>query len=155
RRMNAPDGRFLGVIVAVIDIAYLQSLFDSVHLPHSPLYLLLRQDGTVLVRFPDERVPPGEKLPADSQRYDIVAHGGGDFISPGRFGGQPRMVAAQPLREYPLVLDVSVAEAAVLGPWKRDALLLGAASALIIAYAVFLLRMHGRQLHRVRQSEAS
>ncbi len=155
RRMNHPDGRFAGVIVGGIDIDHLHSLFDSVHLPRQLTFLLLRRDGTVLVSYPEGRAQPGESVPPQSPWFGVVARGGGDFVSPGRDGEEPQMVSARPLREYPLVLDISVTEDAVLDPWRRDALFLGSVSVLIIAYAVFLLRMNGRQLRRAQQSEAS
>ena len=53
---------------------------------------------------------------AEASRYRIVSQGGGAYRSVGVFGGAPRLVAVRPLRDYPLVVDVSIDEAQALAP---------------------------------------
>ena len=40
-------------------------------------------------------------------------------------GAIPGVVAVQPLKDYPLVIDVAVTETAVLAAWRREALFIG------------------------------
>ncbi len=155
RRIGAPDGRFAGVVIAAIEVGYLESLFNSINLPRQLTIVLLRRDGIILARHPGDRMPIGRKVPAGSPWYDVVAQGGGTFAGQGGFGGIARMISAHPLREYPLVLDVSITRDDVLTSWRRDALLIGGGSALIIGFAAFLLYSNRRQLCRAQQSEAS
>jgi diguanylate cyclase (GGDEF)-like protein len=155
RRINAHDGRLLGVAIAGVEISYLEEIFNSINLPRQLMFVLLRRDGTILARHPGRRLPIGGKLPAASPWYGVVAAGGGNFVASGFFGGKRRMISSRPLREYPLVLDVSVAEEEVLGPWRRDALLVSLAAALVIGLAVFLLHNNRRRLRQVQESETS
>ena len=59
------------------------------------------------------------KMPITSPWYAMVSRGGGNYRSPGIFTGNPRLIAVQPLRDYPLVVDVGIFEDQALGPWWR------------------------------------
>src|SRR6476646_2798198 len=85
---------------------------------------------------------------------DRVA-GRGSYRSVGVFGGYPRLVAVRPLRDYPLVVDVSIDEAQALAPWWRRAIFIAAGSMLMVICSVLLLNALTTQFHRLRQSEAS
>ena len=70
--------------------------------------MLLRRDGTVLVRYPDPAERAGLKMPADSPWYGQAALGGGHYESFGVFDTTARLVAVRPLHDYPLVMDVAL-----------------------------------------------
>ena len=50
-----------------------------------------------------------------------------------------RMVAVHPLRDVPLVVDATITEDAALATWRRQALVMGAGSIVIFAYAAYLM----------------
>ena len=91
-------------------------------------------------------------MPRGSPWYDLVRNGGGSYTSPGYFDGIVRMVAVRPLIDYPLVVNASASEEAVLAAWRRQAIVRGGGAALIFAYAAFLMRLSSRQFVRLRQS---
>ena len=155
RPVNTSAGTFLGVILAGVEIRYLQDIFTAVDLPRHETFTLLRRDGTVLLRYPDAVERAGTVVPADSPWYDTLAKGGGWFASPGLYEGKPRMITVQPLRDYPLVLDVGVTEEAALEAWRNQTLFIVAVALLLLAYAGILMRMVRRQLRQLRESEAS
>jgi len=155
RPVNTPAGTFIGVILAGVELRYLQGIFTAVDLPRHETFTLLRRDGTVLLRYPDAVERAGTVIPADSPWYDTLAKGGGWFASPGMFEGKPRMITLHPLRDYPLVLDVGVTQQAALEAWRNQALFIVAVALLLLAYAGILMRMVRRQLRRLRESEAS
>ena len=64
----------------------------------------------------------GEKLAAQSPFYMRVEEGGGTYRSPGYVDGIARVVSVHPLRDFPLVVAVSMAEDAVLANWRRQSL---------------------------------
>jgi Histidine kinase sensor domain len=122
RRIESQDGEFLGIIVAGSEVTYFRHVYDSIQSFPGQAFTLLRDDGTFLVRHPivnDRDVP---KMPIDSPWYSVVSQGGGSYRSAGVFGGYPRLVAVRPLRDYPLVVDVSIDEAQALAPWWRRAI---------------------------------
>ena len=52
RRFETSDGRFAGVVTGVIDPSYFAAVYRSVELAPSRVAVLLRGDGTILVREP-------------------------------------------------------------------------------------------------------
>jgi diguanylate cyclase (GGDEF)-like protein/PAS domain S-box-containing protein len=122
RRVIAPDGQFLGVIAAAVDIQYLQTFYQSILAGSSQTVTLLRRDGVVLTRYPDDGGAIGTSMPTNSPWYAVIANRGGTYRSPGFFGARPSIVAARPLRDYPLVIDVVVTVEDALAPWRIGAI---------------------------------
>jgi diguanylate cyclase (GGDEF)-like protein len=155
RSLNAEGGQFLGLVMAIVDLQYFEAIFNAIDLPRHETFTLLRRDGTVLIRHPNRGERAGYVIPPNSPWFEVLARGGGTFSSPGRFDGTERMVTLQPLRDYPLVLDVGVTQEAALAVWRGQALFIVAAALLLLVYAAFLMRMVRRQFRRLRQSESS
>jgi diguanylate cyclase (GGDEF)-like protein len=143
RRIDARDGRFLGMIIGVVSIEYFEKIFRAINLPRHEAFTLLRRDGTILVRYPDKIRRAGQVIPAHSPWFALVADGGGRLASAGDIDGVRRMVAVQPLKDYPLVVDVAVTEGAVLAGWRREALFIGFGTLVVFAFALYLVwRVH-------------
>jgi len=155
RRIEAPDGEFLGVIVAGSEVAYFKHIYDSIQALSGQSFTLLRDDGTVLVRHPDREDRTILKMPINSPWYGVVSQGGGSYLSPGIFNGIPRLIAVRPLRDYPLVVDVGIYEEQALAPWWRRALFIAAGSLLMVICAVLLLKALTSQFKQLTESEAS
>src|SRR5262245_8522678 len=155
RRISAPDGDFLGVIIAGSEVAYFKVIYDSVQALSGQSFTLLRDDGTILVRHPDRDERPLEKMPIESPWYGVVSQGGGSYRSPGIFNGLPRLIAVRPLRDYPLVVDVSISEEQALAPWWRRATFIAAGSLLMVICSALLLKTLASQFRRLTESEGS
>ena len=66
RRIEAPDGEFLGVMVAGSEVSYFRHIYNSIQSFPGQTFTLVRDDGTFLVRHPivkDRDVP---KMPINS-----------------------------------------------------------------------------------------
>ena len=154
KRISGPNDEFLGVAVTGLRLNYFEGIYNSItRLRHQSFQFLLR-DGTVLVRHP-ETLDRSSKMPAGSPWYSLVASGGGHFRSPGYFDGEPRFVSVQPLRDYPLVIDVAVSEAAALENWNRRASLIALGTALALICFGLLLKSLSNQFQRMLRSEES
>ena len=152
KRINGVHGEFLGMILVAVNLDYFRSVARSITLLHDTALLILRSDGTVLVRFPgDSRA--GEKLPPSSPWYKELEKGGGYYRSPGVFDGIPRLVAIQPLRNLPLVINVASSEAAALQRWKSRAFTIAGGAAIAILSLGILLRILFLQVRRLILSE--
>ena len=125
RRLEGRNGTFLGAVLVNVDLSYFRHVYDSITALTDQSFLFLRLDGVVLVRHPDPHLRTGDRMPADSPWYRMVANGGGYFRTPGVFNGTPRVVAVRPLADYPLVVDVAMSESAALAQWTRRATLTG------------------------------
>jgi diguanylate cyclase (GGDEF)-like protein len=132
RRVNGTDARFIGLVLAVVDIESLSAFYQAAGEHSREAVTLLRRDGTMLMRYPDPEVAIGVKLPNGSPWYARVADGGGSYITPGILDGKPSLVSVHPLRDYPLVVDLLIEEADAFAQWRREAVVI-AISALAAA----------------------
>jgi len=53
RRINAPDGTFLGLVSGALDVSYLEQFYQAISASPGRAVTLLRNDGLVLIRYPD------------------------------------------------------------------------------------------------------
>ena len=155
KRINDSNNAFLGMIVVGVRLSYFQHIYNSITSFPDQLFLLVRNDGTVIMRYPDRTDRAGEKIAADSPRYRMVSQGGGHFRSPSHFDGLNRLMAVRPLRDYPLVINVGMSEATALASWRNHALTIGIGTLLIIICSVFLLKALTNHIKRLVSSEAA
>ncbi len=145
RRINAPDGTFLGVAVGAIDVADLSDFHRKVNDQAGQTISLLRRDGLLLIRDPDPTGSVGHLMPASSRWYGVVRAGGGNYRSSGVLTGHAAMVSVHPLHDFPLVIDVSVEEHVALAPWRHDSGLIGIMTAAAVFGFLMLFRVIGLQ----------
>ena len=155
KRISGPGNEFLGVVLVGVKLDYFQHIYNSITSMRHQSFLFLRNDGTVLVRHPDPEHRGGFKMPADSPWYELAASGGGYYRTPGYFDGVARLVAVRPLRDYPVVINVAVSEAAALANWERRAMFIGAGTLLAVLCSLLLLKALNTQFGRLLNSEAS
>jgi diguanylate cyclase (GGDEF)-like protein len=154
RRINDSHGVFAGIVVASVTLAYLEDFYKAVT-PENRAITLLRRDGTILIHYPIIEHGPGWKLPAEAPWYRLLQNGGGSYRSPGYVDNTARLVSVYPLPDFPLVVDSSTTEAAVLSRWRHQTRLLLAGAGVATVCAVFLLWVFGRQFARLERSEVS
>ena len=153
KRINSSNGSFLGVALVGVSLDYFQHIYNSVaSLPDENFYLL-RSDGTVLIRYSDKNNHSGEKMPPNSPWYQLVATGGGNYRSNNINDSITRMVAVQPLKSYPLVINVTVLEATALQTWRKRAIMIGMGAAVGLLCFGALLALMLSQLNRLMHSE--
>jgi signal transduction histidine kinase/DNA-binding response OmpR family regulator/HPt (histidine-containing phosphotransfer) domain-containing protein len=155
RRITGAHGEFVGAALAVIRTDYLEAFYKSIVLQESGSVTVLARDGTILARYPHTENMMGKKLPIDAPWYARVAAGGGLYQSPGYVDGIARVVSVHPLRNYPIVVDVTIAENAALAHWRRQSMFiaLGAFCA-VLGFAV-LFRALGAQFRQLEKNRAS
>jgi diguanylate cyclase (GGDEF)-like protein len=154
RRVNNSAGAFAGVAVAAVTIGHIEDFYRAVT-PAEGAVTLLRRDGTMLGHYPPLAREQGFKLPAEAPWYNVVASGGGSYLTPGYVNGLERLVSVRPLRDFPLVVDSSTPLNAVLAAWRREVGWLVAGAGVATACVIFLLWLFGRQIGRLQKSELS
>src|ERR1039457_6163807 len=155
KRINDSNNAFLGMIIVGVRVTYFQRIYNSITSLPDQTFLLLRNDGTVILRYPDPKNRGGEMMPKGSPWYRLVSQRGGAYRSPGYFDGKPLLVAVRPLSNYPLVINVGVSEAAALAGWRNHALTIGIGTLLVIICSVFLLKALTNHIKRLVSSEAA
>jgi diguanylate cyclase (GGDEF)-like protein/PAS domain S-box-containing protein len=154
RRLNAPDGTFLGVVFAGVQLSWFDALFAKIGFSDGTGISILRDDGVFLVHFPADIGLSGLTMPAKSPWYETVRLGGGHYTSPGvtdKMGA--RLVSVHPISIYPIVLDVTRQESAALARWRRQAILIcGGVLSVTLGFATLLLVLT-RQIAIIEKSQ--
>ncbi|HVY15308.1 MAG TPA: ATP-binding protein [Rhodopila sp.] len=129
RRIEGPDGRFLGGAVADFSSDYFSDQYRSVAQPRHIAISLLRTDGTLMVRYPAmpvqgdaaERGQPLSVRPG-SAFFELVARGGGTVKTQGFFIDHRMLMAVHLVAGYRLVVDVALETSSALHAWWRQSL---------------------------------
>ena len=155
KRINDGGNSFLGVVLVGVRLAYLQKVYQSIASLPDQSFVLLHRDGTIISRYPEFKSRVVEKISTESPWYRLVAQGGGTYRLPDYIDSAGRLVAVRPLRHYPLVVNVGIAEAAALATWRTQATILGIGTGLVMLCVVFLIWAQYKQFNRVATSAAT
>lgn len=150
QRLTAPDGRFAGVVVAVVEPAAFRSFYETLTLDNDAVVTLYHADGPVVARFPDHETFIGRSalyLPLFTALLREAKAGTESLDAPG--DGPRRILSYRASSDVPLVVTVSLSRDSVMGPWREKAgtaLMVGAGgSAMLAMMTVLLLREIGRR----------
>jgi signal transduction histidine kinase/DNA-binding response OmpR family regulator len=138
RRLNDPDGKFMGLMLGAMSLQYLENFFGSTTLGLNTSISLVRDDGMLLARF-----PPTDMIgrPSSGGGQRAVA-AGGSIREPSGRDQLMRLRAAKMLPNYPALITVSQTEESALRSWRGMAVQLGAmslVSAIVVLVAAFLI----------------
>src|SRR5580658_323945 len=106
RRINGPDGTFLGLVACLVQTRYLEDFYRTISMLPGETVTLIRRDGVIIAGVPSAAERRGKSVAAQSPWYDRVAAGGGSYRSPGYITGMKQVITVHPLRDYPLDVDV-------------------------------------------------
>ena len=155
KRISGPSGEFLGVVLTGIKLSYFQHIYNSITSLRNQSFLFSRTDGSVLVRHPNSEELARQNIPEASEWYTHVMQGGGNFRSPGLFDNTPLLVAVRPLQGYPLVVNVSVSEQAILASWRHRSILIAIGTGLALLCSLLLLYALNHQFAQLAASRSS
>ena len=155
RRIDGPDGRLLGFVVAPLALRYFEQFYQATTLMDGSKVSIIRRDGVRLARYPHDDAAIGARVPQGSPWYRFAAAGGGYFRAQDGISGAAGYVAVQPLRDYPLVVDVSVTRQAALVEWRREAVSITLGALAIVLAIMLMFIVLARQFQRLAASERS
>jgi diguanylate cyclase (GGDEF)-like protein len=114
-------GRFAGVAVGILRLAYFEDMFDKIDLGRSGSMTLFRMDGRVLARRPAR---PGD-IDADlsnTATFRKMENGvAGTFFGTAALDGVERFYTYRQVGKLPLILAVAVGVEDIYAPWRRKA----------------------------------
>ena len=161
RRIDGPDGRTLGVVVASLDPQYFEDIYRGVALGLQGGVTLLGSDQTVRARvIGGASVGMGSTLGAPGQPSPLVGSEG-RYDGESRLDGVHRHYAYRQVAPYPLYVVVARGHDEVLASWRGTrnlalvltALLTAALVAAATIFAVAVRRLEDRNA-ALRASEA-
>lgn len=142
RKVTAPDGTFLGLVLGAIELGYFERLYRQIAPTDDAVVSVFRHDGMLLVRHPYRDNVIGKILPTTgAARIAQTSPLGGVMRNVSPVDDQERIIATKALAGYPLILSISRTTQACLAPFRRQALAVGAATALLLVCIAALFRL--------------
>jgi signal transduction histidine kinase/CheY-like chemotaxis protein len=148
RKILDAQGRFAGIVSAVVDFTDLSDLYAAVMLRGQFTVELLRDDGTLLVRRPAAPALIGHRLagltslrPGTAARIRSAVDGEREFVA----------VAAVP--SVPLMVAVTRSEAIALASVKQETIHGAIRTLLLVLLGSATIVVLARQLRRVEQTD--
>lgn len=149
RRLTSPDGRFLGIAIVGISVKVLSQVYEKIALGEDSTFLLLRDDFVTLVRSPlsaelEGKVlipsPPHDLLSGPDAVLGVTTTYGPRVTEPNQ--NVFRIVAAQRVEKFPVIVSVIARENLFLSAWRRNAALIAVvtlicAGALAVMFALW------------------
>jgi diguanylate cyclase (GGDEF)-like protein len=155
RRLQGTNGDFAGVVFASVNTRYFEDIYDATRSVQSLIFTLLKPDGVIVFRHPDDHDSAGEVLSNKSTWLSALASGADGFRVIGRADGNVRYVSIRRVPGYPLIVDMSVTEGLSLATWRRRAAAIGLGSMVFLLFSLHLLGAVTRQVRFLSDSENS
>lgn len=154
RRIDAPDGRFVGVAVAAVEPTYFEHFYRDLRLGPRDSIALFQRDGTLIARHPRQDDFVGQSA-ADRQlfRARLPAATAGSFRAEG-VDRVPRIMGYRAIEPLALVVTVALAEPSLLAGWWRGtliALAVTAVATLLVGVLTVVLVRQARQRAAARE----
>jgi PAS domain S-box-containing protein len=148
RRLDDENGRFAGVVTAVVDLEDLNQFYRAVHIGMGFAIQLIRDDGTLLVRNPPTPDKVGKQFPAlaaagagPTARLVNPIDGHADFVSVARVGNTRLRIA------------VTRESAIALRTWRGETTRIAVRTLILVLLGVLTIVALLRQLRRVAGGE--
>jgi signal transduction histidine kinase len=153
RRIESRAGIFLGTVQAVIELNYFRGFYNTIALPEGGSITILRRDGLVLFRDPDVDGLLGTFVPQTSAWYGVAARGGGTYEAKAYMDGVTREIAVNPVKDHPVVVNITVPRQTALAAWRRQAAFIGIGTACAVIVFAILFTGLATQFGRLEQSK--
>jgi signal transduction histidine kinase/CheY-like chemotaxis protein/HPt (histidine-containing phosphotransfer) domain-containing protein len=142
RKVRGSDGSAIGLAAAAIQLHYFEEFYRSVSVGGEGAIALLRNDGMLLARHPPA-YPTGRTNNTPVRILGDAMAGTTTEVSP--VDGVMRVKAARRLKTYPLVVLVSIPQAAVLSEWWNMVGVLGLGAGVSCVAIIFAATAMGRR----------
>lgn len=138
RRLNKPDGRFDGVVLAAIKLRYFTDFYESFDIGKNGALLLASNEGNIFVRRPLRADSIGKSLENASVFRDYASKtSAGVARIRSAQDGITRINSYRHLSRYPLFVAAALSEDETLASWKSDAILHGFGLLILIVSLAF------------------
>lgn len=156
RRLDATAREFAGVIVAFVDLAYFQHIYDTLNIGEHGLIQLFKRDGTTLIREPFQ-ADVYEQKPSDREAFRGLMqwNRNGTTIIALPPDDIDRIISYRTVPNRPLVVAVGLSRDEVLAQWREDVRTRAVLALVIIIAVVLLVLLLLRSLGRRDASEAA
>lgn len=148
RRLEAPDGRFIGAVVAAVDPSWFSGLYRAATTHDGVTVTLMKRNGVIMATTVND-VPSylsaSYFAAAPEVRSVVDSSARGHIISPSPYSGDERLAAFAHAATYPVTIVVGRTTDAIAddATWaKATALVGGLAISVFIAFSAWVFSQH-------------
>ena len=156
RRLDDRHGRFAGVVLAAIRLAYFRELFRGIDIGPKGALSLVRLDGTLVLREPslDGTGDIGRDFSASPIFGRMKQAPRGSFTAVAQLDGVERLYTYSHVPNAPLIVSVGVAVDSILEGWRKRATVLGLLTAVICLTSIGAAFLGRREMINRARAEA-
>jgi len=151
RRLASPDKSFRGVIAVAVRPKYFEDFYNLIGQTPGSVYALVRDDGSILARYPSRTNRAMRLSPASALRTAIehgVTHG--TFTVDSEVDGVPRRIGFRKLAGYPVFALSGISIAAINHEWLTTMgthLIFGLPATLLLFAVLWFALRRTQRLH--------
>jgi diguanylate cyclase (GGDEF)-like protein len=153
RRLSRPDGSFAGIVALGIDQEYFASLFADLRLGQHGSVSIIRTDGTIIVRRPDDRQVTGRDISKTEFFQNLLAKDEGSFVASSPLDGVERLYSFRRIPQLPLTVLAAESTADIYAGWWERALTIGSLTLIFGIGVIVLSASLGAELRRRQRVE--
>ena len=145
RRLNAPDGSFLGLVLGAVELSYFETFYEDAQMSPGASIALWRDDGVLLARFPSYD-GIGTRFNRQDRFATLQPGERRDYRVSDTVDGKDRLLVITHLMGLPLIVGVTRAVPEVLEDWWSDSILIGICAALCFAAVIAIMLFMTQQI---------
>jgi methyl-accepting chemotaxis protein len=133
RKVAAPNGDFLGLVLGAMEMEYFERYFSTIVLGEHSSIGLFRNDGVLLAHHPHVDPAMARARMQDGFFMKVLADTAhGTVREIGAIDGEERLLVARRLAHYPFVMTATKTVTAALAEWRSQAEFLTGAAVLMV-----------------------
>jgi diguanylate cyclase (GGDEF)-like protein len=154
RRIPTPDGRFRGVVMGALRLAYFQKLFEKLNLGPGGSVTLIGSDGRLIARYPFLKTDFDRDMgnSATFRRFAAAPQGSFEGTSSYRI---KRLYTYRHVGSLPLVLSVALSVDEIYSDWWHKALIVATILVVLCGANVALCMLFRREILRRLAAESA
>ncbi len=152
RRVEYPDGRFAGVVVATVPAARLATMLSAAEVGANGAVALWGEDLSLIARYPSPGGGPAASVPPEMRRLVTAGEITGTFQAASSVDGIERLYSYRRVAGHPLHITVGRASSEYLGHWRRDMGLVAALAVVLFAMAIGITVVTDRAWRRLQRA---
>jgi diguanylate cyclase (GGDEF)-like protein len=133
RRRSSPDGKFQGIVVAALRLAYFQDMFTIFNLGANGMVALVDGMGRQLTRHPSLPLRTGIDITTTMIGLAVQKKTTGFIIEKSPFDNVMRIVVFRKIGNYPLFVIVGTSVDEIYAAWRHKAVVIGS---LLIGFCI-------------------
>jgi diguanylate cyclase (GGDEF)-like protein len=155
RRINLPDGRFAGVVLATINMNYFRLFYERFSIGKNGAIFIANGTGILLLRRPFDESLLGRDISKFPVFRDYLPKSPvGTAVIKSGVDGVTRINSYRRINEYPLVVSAALSQDEVLADWRLETFLQNAVGGALVLLIAFIGYRVVRQIDLRVKSEA-